>query len=184
MHHRIAGFKLGRDAEHRLALRRNLAIALLTHGQITTTLQKAKSVQPLVEKLITLAKRGDLTSRRRVIRAIGDPIMVKFDEDPDVNRNRFGEIESGPRLVKHVFDVVGPRFRDRNGGYTRVVRLGKHRIGDAGDLVVLQFVGEETGPQVAGQYSRRRQKANRRMEFAAKLRKAATPAAPAPTPAE
>lgn len=185
MRHKVGGYKLGRDTEHRKAMWRNMAISLLTHGQITTTVPKAKSLKPFVEKLITLAKKGDLAARRRVIQQIGNPIMVKFDEDPDVSRNKYGELVDGPKLVKRLFDVIGPQFADRNGGYTRIVRLGKHRIGDAGDLCVIQLVGSESGPQVSGQYSRRRDKANKRMEYAAKLRKsnkaeAATAVADAP----
>lgn len=181
MRHKVGGFKLGRDTEHRKAMWRNMAIALFTHGQITTTVPKAKSLKPLVEKIISLAKKGDLASRRRVIQKIGNPIMIKFDEDPDVSRNKYGELVDGPKLVKRLFDVIGPRYIDRPGGYTRIVRLGKHRIGDAGDLCVIQLVGDESGPQVSGQYSRRRDKANKRMEFAAKLRKSmnAAPAAEA-----
>jgi large subunit ribosomal protein L17 len=190
MRHRIAGYKLGRDTEHRMAMRRNMAISLLTHEQITTTVPKAKSLQPFVERLITWARKGDLAARRRVLKSIGDPVMVKFDEDPDVVRNKYGELVSGPKLVKKLFDEIGPRFADRDGGYTRIVRLGKHRIGDASDLCVIQLVGGEEGPQVRGQYSRRRDKANRRMEFAAERRRqsraAASPepaAAEAPAPA-
>ena len=75
-------------------------------------------------------------------------------------------------MVKKLFDEIAPRYADRSGGYTRIIRLGKHRIGDGGDLCVLQLVGqEESGPQVSGQYSRRRDKANHRMEVAARLRK-------------
>ncbi len=183
MRHRVAGFKLGRDTEHRKAMWRNMAIALFTHGQITTTVPKAKSLRPLVEKLISLAKKGDLTSRRRVIKVLGNPIKIKFDEDPDVQRNRFGEVTGGPRLVKRLFDEIGPRYADRTGGYTRIVRTGKYRIGDASDLCVIQLVGDESGPQVSGQYSRRREKADRRMAFAAKLRKgSATEQAATPAP--
>jgi len=179
MRHRVGGFKLGRDTEHRKAMWRNMAIALLTHGQIKTTVPKAKSLKPFVEKLITLAKKGDLSARRRVIQQIGNPIMIKFDEDPDVQRNKYGELINGPRLVKRLFDEIGPRYSDRPGGYTRIIRTGKHRIGDAGDICVIQLVGDESGPQVSGQYSRRRDKANRRMEYAAMLRKAANaPEAP------
>jgi large subunit ribosomal protein L17 len=180
MRHRVGGFKLGRDAEHRRALRRNLAIAVLSHGQITTTVPRAKSVKPFVEKLITLARKGDLAARRRVIAALGDPIIVRNDSDADVKRNKYGELLSGPRLVKKLFAEIAPRYGDRPGGYTRIVRLGKHRIGDGGDLCVLQLVGNESGPQVAGQFSRRREKANRRMEFAAKARKAKADSAEAP----
>ena len=179
MRHRVAGFKLSRDTEHRKSMRRNLVIALLTHGQITTTVPKAKSVKPFAEKLITMAKKGDLASRRRAIKALGDPIMVTHDDDPNVERNRYGEVMSGPRLIKKLFDEIGPKYTDRAGGYTRIVRLGKHRLGDGGDLCVLQLVGDEEGPQVAGQYSRRREAANRRMTFAAQVRKGRSAAAEA-----
>lgn len=181
MRHRIAGYKLGRDTEHRIAMRRNMAIALLTHGQITTTLPKARAVQPMVEKIITTAKRGTLAARRQVIKAIGNPLHVDFDVKavdpagvPRHKINRYGELVSGPRVVARLFDEIAPRYADRPGGYTRIVKLGKHRVGDGGDLCVLQLVGGEDGPQVSGQYSRRRDKANKRMEFAAKRRKAAT----------
>ena len=184
MRHRVYGYKLGRNTSHRKAMWRNMAIALFTHQQITTTVQKAKSVQPLVEKVITMARRGDLASYRRVIKVLGNPIIVDFDVK-EVDRaerramkadgyviNKYGELLRGPKLVKKIFEEIAPKFADRPGGYTRIVRLGKHRIGDGADLCVLQLVGDEEGPQVSGQYSRRREKANRRMEFAAKLRKA------------
>lgn len=181
MRHRVAGYKLGRDTEHRRALRRNLAAALFTHGQITTTVPKAKSVKPFVEKLITAARRGDLASRRRVLARLGDRIIVTHADDPAVTRNKYGEVIAGPRLVKKLFDEIAPRYADRAGGYTRIVRLGKHRIGDGSDLCVLQLVSDEdTGPQVSGQYSRRRDKANHRMEVAAKLRKQAKASSSAP----
>jgi len=172
MRHRVAGFKLGRDTEHRRALWRNLAVALFTLGQITTTVPKAKSVKPFVEKLITAARTGDLASRRRVIAQLQDRIIVKGDNDDAVTRNKYGEVLSGPRVVKKLFDEIAPRYADRSGGYTRIIRTGKHRIGDGSDLCVLQLVGQEaSGPQVSGQYSRRRDKANHRMEVAARLRK-------------
>lgn len=177
MRHRVSGYKLSRNTAHRRAMWRNMAISLFTHGQITTTVTKAKSVRPFVEKLITTARKGDLASRRRVLAVLRDPIMVKHEDDPDVERNRYGEVISGPRLVKKLFDEIGPRYVDRPGGYTRIVRLGKHRIGDGGDLCVLQLVGDEKGPQVSGQYSRRRQKADHRMEYAARLRRGGTEAA-------
>jgi large subunit ribosomal protein L17 len=195
MRHRIAGYKLGRDAEDRKSLRRNLAIALLTRGQITTTLPKAKSVQPFVERLITIARLGTLTARRRVLRLLGDPFYVPFDlKDHDRAKlkgmgykvSKYHELQDGPRLVKRFFEEIAPQFKDRPGGYTRIIKLARHRIADGADLVVLQLVGKEEGPQVAGQFSRRRQKANHRMDFAAKLRKsrAETVAAAAPASAE
>jgi len=172
MRHKVAGYKLGRTTSHRRAMWRNMAVSLFTHGQITTTVPKAKSVQAYVEKLITLARKGDLAARRRVIQQIGDPFLITHDDDENITRNRYGEIVKGPRVVRHLFEEIGPRYRDRDGGYTRVVRLGRSRLGDGGDLCVLQLVGGEEGPQVSGQYSRRREQANRRMERAAQLRKA------------
>lgn len=179
MRHGMAGYKLSRDTEHRWAMWRNMTVSLFVHGQITTTLPKAKSVRPLAEKLITLARKGDLTARRQAMRLINNPYAVGFDvkaidpaKVPEFKINRYGEIVRGPRILKKLFDEIGPRYKDRAGGYTRIVKLAKHRIGDGGDLCVLQLVGGEEGPQVSGQYSRRREKANKRMEFAAKLRKA------------
>jgi large subunit ribosomal protein L17 len=173
MRHRVSGYKLSRTSADRRSLRRNLAVALFTHGQITTTLPKAKSVQPFVERLITIARAGGLANRRRVIAELQDRIIVKGIDDPDAKRNKYGELVGGPRIVKKLFDDIAPKFANRPGGYTRIIKLAKHRIADGADLCVLQLVGgEETGPQVGGQFSRRRDKANHRMEVAAKLRKA------------
>ena len=173
MRHRVRGFKLGRHTNHRKAMWRNMAVSLFTHGQITTTIPKAKSVVPFVEKLITAAKKGDLASRRRVIKMIGDRIMIKSEDDPAITRNKYGEIVSGPKVVKTLFDEIAPKYADRTGGYTRIIKLAKHRIGDGASLCVLQLVGDEdmSAPQVSGQYSRRRDKANKRMEFAAAKRR-------------
>ncbi len=172
MRHRVYGRTLGRKTNHRIAMFRNMAVSLFTHGQITTTLPKAKSVQPFVEKLISAAKKGDLASRRRVIAKLGGDKWNIPDEEADgVERNKYGELKSAPRITKHLFDDIAPRYAERDGGYTRIIKLGKHRIGDGADLVVLQLVGDEDGPQVGGKFSRRREKANRRMDFAAKRRK-------------
>ena len=198
MRHGVYGFKLGRDTEHRLAMFRNMTISLFTHGQITTTLPKAKAVQPFVEKLIAKARKGDLASRRQVISAIGDQIIntqklanrfdPKDDEESDgatykrshqeltadgYRLNSRLELKDGPRIVKKLFDEIAPKYSDRPGGFTRIIKLAKHRVGDGADLVVLQLVGEEEdGPKVGGRYSRRRQKQDNRTAFAAKLRKA------------
>ena len=90
-----------------------------------------------------------------------------------ITRNKYGEIVSGPKVVKTLFDEIAPKYADRTGGYTRIIKLAKHRIGDGTSLCVLQLVGDEdmSAPQVSGQYSRRRDKANKRMEFAAAKRK-------------
>jgi large subunit ribosomal protein L17 len=202
MRHKKAGYKLGRTTAHRTSTLRNLAAGLFEHGQITTTIPKAKAVQPMVEKIITLAKAGDLASRRRVISRLGgdrhgfDWLYVakkaseaekqavdglrdrasKFFNVPEsgqVERNRYGELRKAPSLAKHIFDNVAPRFKDRAGGYTRIVKLGRHRIGDAAELCVIQFVGAEEGPEIGGRPSTRRRIADRRTAFAARVKKGA-----------
>lgn len=173
MRHRVYGRKLGRKTNHRKAMFRNMAVALFTHGQITTTVPKAKSLRPFVERLITMAKKGDLHSRRRAISMLGgDKNMMVAEDGEGIVRNRFGELQKAPKIIKHLFDEIGPRYEDRPGGYTRIIRLGINRLGDGTDLCVIQLVGQEDddAPQVAGSRSRRAQ-ANKRMEFAAKLAK-------------
>ena len=169
MRHRKAGHKLGRTRTHRTSTLRNLAAGLFEHGQITTTVSKAKAMQPFVEKLITLAKRGDLHSRRLVIARLRDRIMTGDEEL--LERNRYGELRKGPKLVKHLFEEVAPRFADRPGGYTRIIRLGKKRIGDKAELCVIQLCGEEDGPEIGGRLSHRRRIADKRTAYAANLRK-------------
>jgi len=167
MRHGVAGYKLGRDTEHRTAMFRNLAAALFQHGQITTTRAKAKAVQPFVEKLITIARKGDLHARRLVVARLQDRDLVDRTDE-------FGEPEFADKtLVQKLFEDIAPRYTDRAGGYTRIVKLADYRIGDGSDLVVLQLVGEEeeSAPRVKGRYSRRRQKQDARTAFAAKLRK-------------
>jgi large subunit ribosomal protein L17 len=208
MRHRKAGFKLGRTTAHREAMLRNMAASLFEHGQITTTVPKAKALQPFVEKIITKAKRGDMHARRRVISMLGrdrnafawsyiaknasEEQREKIEEQrefvegffdiPDadsIERNRYGELRKAPKLVRHIFENVAPRFDDRAGGYTRIVRLGRHRLGDAAELCVIQFVGNEEGPEIGGHPSGRRRQADKRTAFAAKLRKETAKAAPA-----
>lgn len=202
MRHRRGGYKLGRTTAHRTSTLRNLAAGLFEHGQITTTVQRAKAVQPMVEKIITLAKRGDIHSRRLVAARFGrdrkafDWIFVgKRDSEeerahvnkvreraeaffniPDsstVEKDRYGDIRKSPRLVKHIFENVAPRFKDRAGGYTRIVKLGRFRVGDAGELCIIQFVGNEDGPEIGGNLSRRRRAADKRTAFAKKVRETA-----------
>jgi ribosomal protein L17 len=181
---------------------RNLAAGLFEHGQVVTTLPKAKAVQPFVEKIVTLAKRGDLHARRMVIAKLGRD-RQGFDwlylprapatprrkhvgnlrerassffpvpESSKVERNRYGELRKAPKLVKHIFENVAPRFKDRAGGYTRIIKLGRHRIGDASRAgLLIQFVGAEEGPEIGGKPSTRRRTADKRTAFAAKVRKA------------
>jgi large subunit ribosomal protein L17 len=154
---------------------RNLAASVFQHGQITTTMPKAKAVQPLVEKLITLARRGDLHSRRLALSALNDRQLIKV-----VKGGREAEQVEDKTLIQKLFDDIAPRYKDRPGGYSRIIRLGKHRIGDGSDLVVLQLVNDEvdSGPEVKGRYSRRRQMQDNRTVFAAKLRKGKKDEAP------
>lgn len=208
MRHRRGGYRLGRTTAHRASTLRNLALGLFQHGQITTTIPKAKCLQPFVEKIVTDAKEGTLAARRRVISKLGGDKLAfdwlyvakgasdeekasveklkdrasKYFNVPDgskVERNRYGELRKSPKLVKHIFDNVAPRFKDRAGGYTRIVKLGKHRIGDGSELCVIQFVGAEEGPEIGGRASTRRRQADRRAAFAAKVRKEGSKAASA-----
>ena len=119
MRHGIAYRKLGRKPEHRKAMFANMAAALIKHEQITTTLPKAKELRPVVEKLVTLGKRGDLHARRQAIAQIRDVAMVK-----------------------KLFEVLGPRYKDRNGGYTRVLKAG-FRYGDNAPVAVIEFVDRD-----------------------------------------
>jgi large subunit ribosomal protein L17 len=91
----------------------------------------------------------------------------------EIEFNRYGELRKAPRLVEHVLTRVAPLYKDRPGGYTRIVKLDKRRLGDGTDLVLLQLVGKEDGPQVSGRRSNRRATADKRTAFAAKVRKAA-----------
>lgn len=192
MRHRIHGKQLNRKSEHRKAMIRNMAAGLFEHGQIETTMPKAKAVQPFVEKLITLAKKSrGLETRRRVEARLNDRKVFAWLADPNVpddkkvnaffdlpdeskiEFNRYGEVRKAPRLVQHLFERIAPLFEDRDGGYTRIVKLDKHRLGDGTDLVLLQLVGQEEGPQIGGGSSTRRKTADRRTAFAASLRKGA-----------
>ena len=141
----------------------------------------------LVEKIITTAKRGGFNARKRIEQLINDRKIHAWVADPNVpdshktnvhfdlpsedaiEFNRFGEVRKAPRLVQHILTVIGPKFADRDGGYTRIIKIGKHRLGDGTDLVVLQLVGEEEGPQIGGGDSRRRTQKQRRRDFAAKV---------------
>ena len=188
MRHRIYGKQLNRTSAHRRAMLRNLAAGLFEHGQIETTLPKAKAVQGFAEKLITIAKTKNLSNRRRLEARINDRRLFAWADDPqvpedrkqnaifetpsedEIKRNRYGDLKSSPRLVEHLITKVAPMFEDRNGGYTRIVKLDKHRLGDGADLVILQLVGMEDGPQVGGAgTSSRRKKADKRTAFAAGL---------------
>ena len=129
MRHRIAGRKLGVSSSHRVAMFRNMAVALIKHEQITTTLPKAKELRPVVEKLITLAKRGDLHARRQAYASLRDDT-----------------------IVRKLFSTIADRYKTRHGGYTRVLRAGV-RYGDAASMAIIELVdrdvlakGQDSGP--------------------------------------
>jgi large subunit ribosomal protein L17 len=119
MRHGKARRKLNRTSEHRRAMFANMAAALIKHEQIVTTLPKAKDLRPVVEKLITLGKRGDLHARRQAVAKIRDIAMVK-----------------------KLFEVLGPRYKERNGGYTRVLKAG-FRYGDSAPVAVIELVDRD-----------------------------------------
>ena len=119
MRHGNAHRKLNRKPEHRRAMFANMAASLIRHEQIVTTLPKAKELRPIVEKLVTLAKRGDLHARRQAIAEMRDIAMVK-----------------------KLFDVIGPRYKDRKGGYTRVLKAG-YRYGDSAAVAVIEFIDRD-----------------------------------------
>jgi len=141
MRHQVAGKHLGRTSSHRLALRRNMAASLFEHGTISTTIEKAKYVRSFAERLITIAKKGDLHARRRVIALLQDR-NICVDKD--------GKAVKETTVVRKLFSEIAPSMKDRPGGYTRIVRLPYRRIGDNGKLVLLQLVGEYTGPKNKG----------------------------------
>jgi large subunit ribosomal protein L17 len=133
MRHRNAGRKLGVTTQHRHAMFANMAAALIKHEQIKTTLPKAKELRPVVEKLVTLSRKNDLASRRLALSRIRDEAQVK-----------------------KLFEVIGPRYADRPGGYTRVLKAG-FRHGDNAAMAFIEFVdrdpdakGQDSGPVMAG----------------------------------
>ncbi|GLS24232.1 50S ribosomal protein L17 [Labrys miyagiensis] len=129
MRHGKAHRKFNRTAEHRKAMFENMAASLIKHEQIVTTLPKAKDLRPIVEKLVTLGKRGDLHARRQALAALQDEV-----------------------IVKKLFDVLASRYKTRQGGYTRVLKAG-FRHGDSAPVAVIEFVdrdvsakGQDSGP--------------------------------------
>ncbi|HLL26816.1 MAG TPA: 50S ribosomal protein L17 [Xanthobacteraceae bacterium] len=119
MRHAKAHRRFNRTAEHRKAMFANMSAALIVHEQVTTTLPKAKDLRPVVEKLVTLGKKGDLAARRRALSEIRDP-----------------------EAVKRLFEVLAPRYKARNGGYTRIIKAG-FRYGDSAPVAVIEFVDRD-----------------------------------------
>ena len=174
-------------------MRRNMAQSLFQHGQITTTLIKAKDVRPFVERLITLAREGTLRSRQRVVALLGDRAALSKEEQEQYDpmsyaqrhrvmmsrsgrRHRTGKVPASYNkkkypfvarsVVNRLFEDIAPKFKDRPGGYTRIIRLAERRIGDAGDLAMLQLVGNEPAAESPKKTSiRRRQKTWDRIRY-------------------
>jgi large subunit ribosomal protein L17 len=135
MRHLKAGRKLGRNASHRLALMRNLSMALIRHERIITTLEKAKEARRFVEKLITLAKKGTLHARRLALARLGPAAHAEVKPGDDANADH------RTVLVK-LFSDLGPRFAERPGGYTRVIKRHERRLGDGGRTAFLELLKE------------------------------------------
>jgi large subunit ribosomal protein L17 len=147
MRHRKSGRKLNRNATHRLALKRNLTLALLRHERIITTVEKAKELRPFIEKLITLAKKGTLHARRLVISKLGP--MAKAEVHPPEKDDDPKE-DLRPILTK-LFSDIAPRFADRPGGYTRIIKRHERRLGDGGKTAFIELLkAGETKPAKKG----------------------------------
>ncbi len=184
MRHRVASRKLNRTSSHRTATLRNLAQSLIEHGQIRTTLPKAKELRPFVERLITLGKRareGQLPARRRIIQLLCDRAIIPADNQEAYDgmsdaarakvrrarsgrRHRTGDARAGSpftaeSVVRRLIETVAADFADRPGGYTRIIKLADTRIGDGSPLAIVQLVGQEEDP---GSVTRPRPTARRR----------------------
>jgi len=206
MRHRVHHRRLNRTSEHRLALRRNMAQSLFQHGQLTTTLPKARNLRPFAEKLVTLAVRArkarearnptaELAARRSMNKVLGDRVIVPaehqatYDSMSDAAREKSLRMASGRRYrtgelkgrlaftadsVMHILiEKIAPRYVDRPGGYTRIIRLAKRRIGDASWLAMVQLVGDESAPGTLTkpEKSARRRRADARYALAVKMTK-------------
>jgi large subunit ribosomal protein L17 len=160
--HLIRGRQLSRDTEHRIALRRNLVQSLIEHGKIRTTLPKAKEVRAMAEKVITLARTNTVLNRRRVTAMINDRRLVDDEQE-----------FTGQKVVQKLFDEVAPQFVDRPGGYTRIIKLSDFRIGDGGNIVILQLITEKATPRGTARRSAglRRKRNERKHQFASRLAK-------------
>ncbi len=166
MRHRMMGKQLSRSTSHRIAMRRNMASSLFEHGAIRTTEAKAKELRRFVEKLITIARKGDLASRRRVVQLLGARKIG--EKDPSESNYRWYK-DGRPTTVQRLFDEIAPNYVDRPGGYTRIIHIADRRIGDAGKQVILQLVEETTGEGASEpqKTSRRAKRAAKRVEAAA-----------------
>jgi large subunit ribosomal protein L17 len=137
MRHRVGGKKLGRKTPHRISMFRNMVTSLLEHERIRTTLPRAKSIRPLAERMITLGKRETLHARRQALSFIRDPAVVA-----------------------KLFSTLAPRFADRSGGYTRIIRLG-FRDGDGAQMALLELIGSEFTPAKGSEKGGKKPKADK-----------------------
>ncbi|MGD8452926.1 MAG: 50S ribosomal protein L17 [Phycisphaerae bacterium] len=175
MRHLVRGRKLNRTAEHREAFRRNLAQSLIEHGEVRTTLVKAKEIRAFAERLVTLAIDGSLAARQRAIALLNDRSIIPaehredYDKLSDAKRAKVLRSRSGRRyrasttragvkftaesVIHKLFADVGPAMKKRNetrgcsGGYTRIIKLADRRLGDGGALAIIQWVGQEDQPR-------------------------------------
>jgi len=155
MRHRLAGRKLGRTTAHRDMMMRNLVTSLLLYEKIITTAAKAKDLRGVADKMVTLGKRGDLAARRQAAETLMDE-----------------------KVLKKLFDTIGARYQERNGGYTRITKLD-YRMGDGAPLAAVELVGAEAAPEVKGEKKaagprRRRRRRGKRGEPAAEQPAAAS----------
>jgi large subunit ribosomal protein L17 len=144
MRHRNANRKLSRNSSHRRSLLRNLVTDLLDHGRLMTTLPKAKEVRPLAEKMITLGKRDNLHARRQL-----QSFLLRDS------------------VAKKVFESIAPRFSDRNGGYSRIIKLG-NRKGDGADLAIIELLGSELEVKKAERAEKAKEKGSKKSTKAEK----------------
>ncbi len=223
MRHGVRGRKLARTMDHRRALRRNLVQSLFEHGEIRTTVVRAREVRAFAERLITLGIAGDLAARQRALALLGDRAIIpkehqeEYDRMTDARRLKARQSRSGRRyrasttrpgvkftvesVMNRLFKEIGPRMQRRNasrdcsGGYTRIIKLPDRRLGDAGELAILQLVGErdKPRPKLQDKTERRRRASVRYAAYAGKAlprrgqrragkaakRAAAVPSAPA-----
>ena len=142
MRHRVAHRKLGRVTEHRLAMLRNQATSLLRYEHLTTTVPRAKELRPFVERIITIAKRGIAASQGAGVPGRGD---AKNGHELNARRLVMHDLQDR-QVVRKLFDTIAPRFAERPGGYTRLLRLG-YRKGDSAEIAHVELVGSEFNPR-------------------------------------
>lgn len=198
MRHAVRGRKFARTSAHRLAMRRNLVQSLIEHGQIRTTIQKAKEVRGFAEKLVTLAIEGSTSSRQRAEQLLTDRSMIpkdkqgEYDAMTDARRERVLRSRSGRRyrhsttgkgvpftaesIIHKLFADLGPKMKARNaaknaaGGYTRIIKTSDRRLGDGGEIAILQWVGQDDQkrPKLTAKTERRRKVETRYAAYAGK----------------